>query len=123
MTLTLPWPPSVNHYWRHVGARVLISSHGRMYRSLVLHEVRRQIANEALLGDARISVEIAAYPPDRRRRDLDNLQKGLLDSLTHAGVWDDDSQIDDLRIYRCAVEPPGRVEVAVRAIADLGKGA
>jgi Holliday junction resolvase RusA-like endonuclease len=46
----------------------------------------------------RVVVEV--YVPDRRKRDLDNLHKGILDSLTHAGVWGDDSQIDDLRIYR-----------------------
>ena len=36
----------------------------------------------------------------RRRRDLDNILKSLLDSLTHAGVWEDDSQITDLRIRK-----------------------
>ncbi|NBW23084.1 MAG: RusA family crossover junction endodeoxyribonuclease, partial [Caulobacteraceae bacterium] len=41
-----------------------------------------------------------AFPPDKRKRDLDNVLKSLLDALTHANVWDDDSQIDDLRIYR-----------------------
>ena len=25
MVLTLPWPPSINHYWRRVGPRTLIS--------------------------------------------------------------------------------------------------
>nr|DAH86622.1 MAG TPA: endodeoxyribonuclease RUS [Caudoviricetes sp.] len=31
----LPWPPSVNHYYRHVGPRVLISRDGRKYREIV----------------------------------------------------------------------------------------
>ena len=31
----LPWPPSVNHYYRHVGHRVLISRDGRHYRENV----------------------------------------------------------------------------------------
>jgi len=46
-----------------------------------------------------IKVEIIAYRPDKRKRDLDNLLKGSLDSLTKAGVWEDDSLIQDLRIY------------------------
>ncbi len=29
MPLTLPYPPSVNHYWRRVGLRTLISREGR----------------------------------------------------------------------------------------------
>jgi crossover junction endodeoxyribonuclease RusA len=40
------------------------------------------------------------FPPDKRKRDIDNLLKSLLDSLTHAKVWKDDNQISDLRIYR-----------------------
>ena len=41
----------------------------------------------------------------RGRWDIDNRYKLLLDALTEAGVWADDSRIDDLR---------GIVEVDVR---------
>ena len=61
--------------------------------------------------DGRISVRVDAAPPDRRVRDLDNISKALLDALTHAGVWRDDSQIDDLRIVRCDPERGGCVVV------------
>ena len=47
----------------------------------------------------RLRVEIEAFRPDKRRRDLDNLLKATLDGLAHAGVYEDDSQIIDLRIY------------------------
>ncbi len=43
---------------------------------------------------------ILVYPPDRRARDLDNLGKALLDALTKAGVYGDDSQIDHLTFAR-----------------------
>ena len=46
------------------------------------------------------------------RRDLDNLLKGLLDALTHAGLWLDDSQVADLRIRR-APTIGGMVKVRV----------
>jgi crossover junction endodeoxyribonuclease RusA len=35
-------------------------------------------------------VEILLYPPDNRRRDIDNYTKGLFDALTHARVWEDE---------------------------------
>lgn len=50
--------------------------------------------------EKRLKVDIIAYPPDKRRRDLDNLLKAPQDSLQHAGVFHDDSQIADLRIRR-----------------------
>jgi len=55
-----------------------------------------------------------AFPPDRRRRDLDNLLKSVLDALEHAGVYADDSQVDLLVVRRCEVDRPhGHVEVRV----------
>ncbi len=54
-----------------------------------------------------------AFPPDRRRRDLDNLLKSVLDALEHAGVYADDSQIDLLVTKRREVVPNGRLLVRV----------
>ena len=61
----------------------------------------------------RLAVTIRVYPPDRRRRDLDNLTKSILDLLTKAKVWIDDSQIDDLRIIRQNIVPNGRIEIEI----------
>lgn len=38
------------------------------------------------------------FVPDRRKRDLDNLFKALLDALTHAGVWKDDSLVHSMYV-------------------------
>lgn len=113
--LTLPWPPSVNHYWRNVGGKTLISAEGRAYRLAVSDQVLLQRGAKQLAG--RLAVQITAHVPDKRRRDLDNLLKGVLDSMTHAGVWLDDSQIDDLRITRASIG--GMVKVAVRSVHEL----
>lgn len=109
MIFTLPFPPSVNHYWRRVGPRTLVSQEGRAFRKNVC----------ALLGGGsppiggRIALAMDAFPPDRRRRDLDNLPKAVLDSLTHAGVYEDDSQIDLLVIQRQEVTPGGKLEIRI----------
>lgn len=56
---------------------------------------------------------VEAYPPDRRRRDVDNIFKCLLDSLQWAQVYVDDGQIDKLYVERREVAPPGRVIVSI----------
>lgn len=65
---------------------------------------------------ARFGVSIVAYPPNRRRHDLDNLLKALLDSLQVAGVFFDDSQVDDLRIRRDKIVDEGMIDVLIQPI-------
>ena len=95
--LTLPWPPSLNTYWRMFNNRMIISKAGRDYRKAVADQI--MIQRGAKHFASKVKVTIAAYRPDERKRDLDNLLKAVLDSLSHAGVYEDDSLIVDLRIY------------------------
>lgn len=115
MTLTLPWPPSVNSYWRRVGNKTILSAAAREYRGAATAACLEQGAPH--LGTARVRILISACPPDRRQRDLDNLHKGVLDALAFAGVFDDDSQVDDLRIVRGDLHrPAGSVTVQIEPI-------
>jgi len=115
--LVLPYPPSVNHYWRHYRGRMVISREGRAYRE----RVRALLAAPGSGGNGprkppsggRIALDMDAFPPDRRRRDLDNIQKAVLDSLEHGGVYEDDSQVDLLITRRCGITPGGRIEVGI----------
>jgi crossover junction endodeoxyribonuclease RusA len=111
-TITLPWPPSVNHYYRHVGHRTLISREGRQYRTKVCSELSGGGPRKPPAG-GRIALCMDAFPPDRRRRDLDNLTKSVQDSLQHAGVYEDDSQIDMLAVRRMTPTPGGRLVVRI----------
>jgi len=121
-TLKLPWPPSVNTYWRHpssgpLAGRHLISREGRDYRKQVALAVLYQSRHKHL---GKVAVTILAYPSSRRRSDLDNLAKAILDSLTHAGIWDDDFQIDRLLIERQAVDRKGGgyVTVSIESLSE-----
>ena len=108
--LTLPYPPTINTYWRHVGPRVLISQEGRAFRTNVCALLAGGGPRKPPAG-GRFALALDAFPPDRRRRDLDNIQKPVLDALQHAGIYLDDSQIDLLLTRRGDVTPGGRLAV------------
>jgi len=112
MLITLPYPPSVNHYYRRVGPRTLISREGRTFRKNVCALLGGNGPRQPPYG-GRIALAMDAFPPDRRRRDLDNLLKCTQDSLAHAGVFEDDSQIDLLSIRRRQVIKGGRLDVRI----------
>ena len=97
LDLELPYPPSLNHYWRHVGPRTLISRQGRAFRERVCSLLAAR-GVRPLSGP--LAVRIRVHPPDARRRDIDNLPKSLLDALQHGGAYYDDSQIESLEIVR-----------------------
>lgn len=114
MRITLPWPPSVNRYWRSVKGRVLISAAGQCYRRDVVMKVLTERTGS--VGIAPVAMRIDAYYPDRRRRDIDNILKAPLDALTHAAVWADDSQIEALSIRKAGYDtqnPRLEVEISV----------
>lgn len=109
----LPYPPSVNHYWRRVGARMLISRAGRAFRTDVCSLLA---ARRIQPLDGPLAVEIDVFPPDHRRRDIDNLQKAVLDALEHGGAYHDDSQIAQLTIKRREVVADGKVQVRIERL-------
>jgi len=101
MEYRLPWPPSVNHYWHQRGSRRFLSAKARDYS---------------------VAVSIVLRPPDRRRRDIDNTAKAILDALAGAGVYDDDCQIDRLLIERDRITEEGIAIVNVWKISKTDAG-
>ena len=120
LRLTLPFPPSVNRYWRHVGNRVLVSREGREFRSVVRGLMKEQKV-KSHEGD--LIVDIRLIPVDRRRRDVDNSLKALLDAMQDGGAYEDDSQIVRLTVEKFAPESTDpRSEIVVRHVpAKLGQ--
>lgn len=118
----LPYPPSVNHYWSLTVARkksgravpiVRVSEDGVRYATAV----RKALDGVQTLGGP-LLVQIVANPPDRRTRDLDNVLKCLLDSLTKAGIWQDDSQVEILIVQRGELTAGGSIEMLVEQLAE-----
>jgi len=125
--IDMPWPPSVNTYWRSVPARrrgipgasggccrVLLSRAGRAYRREACARLAAWRDRRPLEG--RLSVSVQLLPPTRRALDIDNRLKGLLDALQHAGVIRDDGQIDRLVVERGPVLTGGGARVVIEQI-------
>lgn len=98
ISFDMPYPPSINHYYVRTPLGMAVGLKGKKYRrdvSLMLTPFRNKF-NET----DRISLTINVFPPDKRKRDLDNLLKCIQDSLQDAEIIHDDNQIDMLTIIR-----------------------
>lgn len=98
IVLWLPWPPTINAYYKPVRSSLYLSAKGRKYKARLEEIIHEQAPGISL--EENLFVEVWLFPPDRRTRDLDNYMKALLDGITGAGIWLDDSQIDQLHLYR-----------------------
>lgn len=127
-SVTLPYPPTINHYWktfqREAGQPIeyALTPKGKRFRRLVQQYImlaRTQARSEGveLPIPGPVCVSAFVYPPDLRKRDLDNILKPLLDSLQHSGVVKDDADISTLLVKRCARDRSGgKVHVTVNKI-------
>lgn len=127
MKLILPFPPSVNTYWRApnkgpLKGRHLISAAGRKYQSEACAAIIEQLRRLPKPSSEPASVEVILYPPDARRRDIDNYNKALFDALTHAGVWEDDSQVKRLLVEWGPIVKGGRVDVTITLLNKVMNG-
>lgn len=96
MIYQLPYPPTVNHYYsRTRQGRVYLSKRAQEYRAAVSW----QLVQEKMLT-GRIKLHIDVFPPDHRKRDLDNINKCLLDTLEHAKLIENDSMIYELSMKK-----------------------
>lgn len=113
----LPFPPTVNTYWRIFNNRMILSKRGRQYKKDVQSAIGIEAFSSAFPLLGRLSVHIEIYPPDKRRRDIDNCAKAVLDAVGAAGIYKDDCQIDYLILERQEVRKgDGHVVVKVIAI-------
>lgn len=71
MKLILPFPPSVNTYWRHpnkgaFAGKSLISAAGRKFQSAACAAIVEQLRRLPKPTSAPASVEIVLFPPDNQ---------------------------------------------------------
>lgn len=112
LNMTLPYPPSGNHMWKHTkGGNHYLTTQARDYYADVRMAVWEQGRHVNI--DKHISVQCIFYPPDKRRRDLDNAWKVISDALTKANVWQDDHLIRQLLLEWQTPVKGGKVFVSI----------
>ena len=100
------------------GRRDFINSKGyQRWFDMAVIQLKQQRTNPTITG--RVKVAITMHYSDHRRRDLDNSLKGFFDACSHAGVWEDDCQIDDIHVVRAEVMKPGCLVAEITEIATL----
>lgn len=131
VAVSLPFPPSINSFyrmnmkWKPGQPDRFITKEGKAWQLRAWGILDRKGFGHdkpALKGRLRVSLSIVA--PDRVRRDIDNLAKVTLDTINRRRdvmdgqavkiplAFEDDSQIDELRIRRLAPDPYSpRIEV------------
>ncbi|MTC25675.1 RusA family crossover junction endodeoxyribonuclease [Providencia alcalifaciens] len=124
ITLTLPFPPSVNACWRNINGKTLISAKGRAFRANAIAAVYQQLRKRPVAIEEDVSVIVKMYPPTNHRRDIDNFLKAPFDALTYANVWKDDKQVRHADIWWCEVVKGGRFEIEIHPLnTEEGKSA
>lgn len=99
--------PSVNHH-------TFLGGHGRQVLSKAHRAFRDRVADVvgvSVLPWKYCRLVIEYRPPDKRRRDVDNYNKAILDALTACGFWDDDECVRDIRVF--FLEPKKKADACV----------
>lgn len=110
----LPYPPSVNSYWRANGKMRYISPEGKKFTDEVMVIVKN-VGGKGF-GNVSLGISVMIHPRSKRRFDLDNTLKAILDALMKAGCYDDDSQFEYIEIARGEAKDGGAAVVHIYEI-------
>lgn len=100
----MPFPPSVNNYYTVANGRKILSRKGRLY-----HQICGFSTKKPKTINFNVSVVFDILMPDRRKRDVDNLVKPMLDVLVRNGYIFDDSLVKRLIVTENGVKRGGEV--------------
>lgn len=112
LTLHLPEPPSVNHYYAVVRGRKILSKVGRQYKLAVQAVYASEFRTVmAAFPEGPVSVTYV-WTRGRKTGDLLNREKALMDALNGL-AFTDDSQIVECHAYRRDAKNQPGVQVTV----------
>ena len=90
-------PPSVNSLWINKPSGRYKSKRGKIFENLACGELKKQFRCKPLTNSLKVSIRL--YFKDKRKRDIDNYNKAILDSMTKI-IYEDDSQIEELNVKK-----------------------
>lgn len=106
-------PPSVNQIWINKPKGRYKSKRGKEFQEMAFYELRKQYKGKLLTG--RLRIEIWLYFKTKAKRDIDNYNKAILDSMTGI-IYKDDSLIEELNIKKSIGCGFNKVEIEVEEI-------
>lgn len=119
-TLTIPFPPTLNHNIGRNGARYYKDDDYKRFQNQVGWLWLKALP-PIWSQTTRYAVAIELIYDSKRRYDVDNRVKPILDALTKAGVWKDDVQVDVIVVARGEIDKARpRAEVTIVALDSLG---
>jgi len=99
VTIALPFPPTTNHAYATVNSRRVKTKEARNYAAFAASLAKAACPIAPFNLQDRLTVHLALYAPDRRRYDIMNREKILIDSVAQV-LGFDDQQIDSFLITR-----------------------
>ena len=103
-------PPSVNTLWVNKHRGRYKSKRGKIFENLACGELKKQFRYKPLANSLKIHIRL--YFKDKRKRDIDNYNKAILDSMTKI-IYEDDSQIEELNVKKLVGCGFDKVEIEV----------
>ena len=113
--IVLPFPPSVNRLWRATkGGKVYRSPQYVAWRKLAMWQLAGQVKGKKVTSAYKLT--ILAVRPDKRRRDLGNLEKAVSDILVSQNIIEDDCLCEWMEIRW--VEDGPECQIIIEPIGD-----
>lgn len=114
ITITLPLPPTINHYYVRSSRTIFLNKKANEFRKEVFI-LSRNFSNYFSINE-RLLIDVIFHPPNKRKFDIDNRLKGLLDALQHARIFPDDEQIDKIIVTRGDIMKNGASLITIKKI-------
>lgn len=119
-TFSMPYPPSLNNLFANVPGRGRVrAKRYRVWANAAGWELKEQGPLPRMKGPVGVRVELT--PPDRRKRDLDNVgTKAVLDLLTELEVIEDDSLVEEIFMRWCRNGNKAGAQVSIYTMDTTG---